>query len=186
MKTSRPQPDRRTFLAFAAPRAGCLAATGAQSKPAAKDRRVSVSEAFEREVTRLWRRATCRRRAGRVKDRRLVYARATLGGSGQADSGEGGFVVPHRQRVQADHGRGGDALVEQQKLSLDAAAFDIVKLKPALDGDKKPDPRLAVITIRQLLQHTGGWDRDKSFDPMFRATEIARAVGEPAPAGPSA
>ncbi|HEY3148936.1 MAG TPA: serine hydrolase domain-containing protein, partial [Dongiaceae bacterium] len=72
------------------------------------------------------------------------------------------------------------------KLNLDTRAFDIVKLKPVLDGDKKPDPRLATITLRQLLQHTGGWDRDKSFDPMFRPRVIARAAGEPPPAGPHA
>ena len=40
----------------------------------------------------------------------------------------------------------------------------------------KPDPRLAAITIRQLLHHTGGWDRDQSFDPMFRSDEIAKAA----------
>jgi len=41
---------------------------------------------------------------------------------------------------------------------------------------------LAQVTVRHLLQHTGGWDRDKSFDPMFRSRRIAREVGEPSPA----
>jgi N-acyl-D-amino-acid deacylase len=33
-----------------------------------------------------------------------------------------------------------------------------------------------------LLQHSGGWDRDKSFDPMFRAEQIAETLGAPSPA----
>jgi len=51
-----------------------------------------------------------------------------------------------------------------------------------LDGDPElmphgsPDPRLKQVTIRHLLQHTGGWDRDVSFDPMFRSIEIAREM----------
>jgi CubicO group peptidase (beta-lactamase class C family) len=48
------------------------------------------------------------------------------------------------------------------------------------------DPRLAQITVRQLLQHTGGWDRDKSFDPMFRPKHIAEATGTRSPAVPDA
>jgi N-acyl-D-amino-acid deacylase len=52
-------------------------------------------------------------------------------------------------------------LVEQRKLDLDARAFALLQLgEPA-------DRRLDSITVRDLLQHTGGWDRDASFDPMF-------------------
>ena len=40
------------------------------------------------------------------------------------------------------------------------------------------------ITTRHLLQHTGGWDRDKSFDPMFRPREISRTLGVASPPGP--
>ena len=40
--------------------------------------------------------------------------------------------------------------------------------------------------IRQLLHHTGGWDRDKSADPMFQSGEIANVVGVPAPANQEA
>ena len=77
-------------------------------------------------------------------------------------------------------------LVEEGKLSLDDRAFDIVRATAVLDGDRKPDPRLAQITVRQMLQHTGGWDRDKSFDPMFRPKLIAEKVGAPSPADPPA
>ena len=48
------------------------------------------------------------------------------------------------------------------------------------------DARLREITIPHLLQHTGGWDRDKSFDPMFRSVEIAKAAGAAARAMPAA
>jgi N-acyl-D-amino-acid deacylase len=75
-------------------------------------------------------------------------------------------------------------LVEDGKLTLDQPAFDFVRVPPVLDSERRPDLRLAGITVRQLLQHTGGWDRDKSFDPMFRPKLIAQKVGvrPPAPA----
>jgi CubicO group peptidase (beta-lactamase class C family) len=50
----------------------------------------------------------------------------------------------------------------------------------------RSDPRLRQVTILNLLQHTGGWDPDQSFDPMFRSRDIARAEGVPAPAGAAA
>lgn len=71
-------------------------------------------------------------------------------------------------------------LVQQGKLKLDQRAFELLPITP-LPG-QKPDPRLARITIRQLLQHTAGWDRDKSGDPMFMSEKIARACGVPRPA----
>jgi N-acyl-D-amino-acid deacylase len=46
------------------------------------------------------------------------------------------------------------------------------------------DPRLQKITIRHLLEHKGGWDRDRAFDPMFRPLEISAALGKKGPAGP--
>ncbi len=76
-------------------------------------------------------------------------------------------------------------LVEQGKLNLDAKAFALLPRLTAMPG-AKTDPRLASITVRQLLQHTGGWDRDVSGDPMFKPLEIARATGTPAPAGAEA
>jgi N-acyl-D-amino-acid deacylase len=120
-----------------------------------------------------------------VKDGRLVHAR----GYGWADK-------ERQQRVEATSlyriasiSKPVTAvavlkLVEQGKLKLDDRAFDFIALKP-LPG-AKPDPRLRTITIRQCLQHTGGWDRDKSYDPMFRPKLIAEAAKEAAPASASA
>jgi CubicO group peptidase (beta-lactamase class C family) len=60
----------------------------------------------------------------------------------------------------------------------------MLNLQPAVASFRDPEPRLRGITIRQLLQHTGGWDRDKSFDPMFRSERIARATNTSPPATP--
>jgi CubicO group peptidase (beta-lactamase class C family) len=67
-------------------------------------------------------------------------------------------------------------LYELGLLDLDAKAFDILN-----DIEPPPgatvDPRLADVTVLDLLRHSGGWDRDASFDPMFRSREIASALG---------
>jgi CubicO group peptidase (beta-lactamase class C family) len=40
------------------------------------------------------------------------------------------------------------------------------------------DPRMKDITVKMLLEHQGGWDRDvSSFDPMFKDITIANALG---------
>ena len=70
-------------------------------------------------------------------------------------------------------------LAQDGKLDLDAKAFSLIDLK-APDG-ATVDPRLAEITVRQLLQHTGGWNRDKSGDPMFMAPQISSALTVPSP-----
>ena len=73
-------------------------------------------------------------------------------------------------------------LVESGRLALDDAAFPIIAGRLELDADACGDPRLDAITIRQLLRHTGGFDRRASFDPMFRPIPIAEALGVDAPA----
>ena len=73
-------------------------------------------------------------------------------------------------------------LVEAGRLRLEDRAFALLGFDPA----KAVDPRVAQITIEQLLHHTGGWDCDKSGDPMFRAREIARDLHTPTPAAPEA
>ncbi|HKV41474.1 MAG TPA: serine hydrolase domain-containing protein, partial [Blastocatellia bacterium] len=74
-------------------------------------------------------------------------------------------------------------LVEERRLRLDEKAFLLLNnLKPAPGAHV--DRRIYDITIRELMQHSAGWDRDKSFDPMFMSKEIAAAMGVAAPAGP--
>ncbi|MFN8525285.1 MAG: serine hydrolase domain-containing protein [Chloroflexota bacterium] len=57
-------------------------------------------------------------------------------------------------------------LVEQERLSLDAPAYMLLDRLIPTDPSAR-DPRLAGATVRTLLQHTGGWDRGRSFDPLF-------------------
>ncbi|XZE51718.1 serine hydrolase [Planctomycetaceae bacterium SH139] len=73
-------------------------------------------------------------------------------------------------------------LVEQGKLRLDECVFDVLDYEQQFQqaGDAI-DPRLKSITIEQLLQHRGGWDRDKSFDAMFQTVRFARQLDEQPP-----
>lgn len=56
-------------------------------------------------------------------------------------------------------------LVEDGKLDLDTQVWNILSQYSPYNG-KWGDSRLHGITVRQLLHHTGGWDRDQSGDPM--------------------
>ena len=71
-------------------------------------------------------------------------------------------------------------LHEAGLLDLNAKVFDILDdIEPPPGGIV--DPRLADVTVLDLLRHSGGWDRNASFDPMFRSREIAAALGIPTP-----
>lgn len=71
-------------------------------------------------------------------------------------------------------------LCELGKLTLDEPVLPRLGLEP-LSGTFG-DSRLGRITSRQLLQHTGGWNKAASGDPMFKSPEICRAAGIPGPA----
>lgn len=76
-------------------------------------------------------------------------------------------------------------LVEQGKVDLEDKIVHWVQLEPHLAANSQYDRRINDITIRQLLQHTAGWDRDVSFDPMFRSVEIAAELKTAPPAMPA-
>ncbi len=62
-------------------------------------------------------------------------------------------------------------LVEQGKLSLDSRAFEMLNhIQPP--PETRVDPRLSRITVRQLLNHSGGWDHQKSGDPVNWTTQM--------------
>jgi N-acyl-D-amino-acid deacylase len=71
-------------------------------------------------------------------------------------------------------------LVEKNKLKLDDKVFDILKLEEPKGVTF--DARWKTVTILELLQHTGGWDSDASFDPMFRSPSIVDELKIKAPA----
>jgi CubicO group peptidase (beta-lactamase class C family) len=120
-----------------------------------------------------------------VKDGKLVYAR----GFGWADVENRVAVEPQALFRIASVSKpitaaAVFALVEARKLHLSDKAFALLPGLIAPAGSKR-DSRLGDITIEMLLQHAGGWDRDKSFDPMFIPERAAAAVGVPRPAGPN-
>jgi N-acyl-D-amino-acid deacylase len=74
-------------------------------------------------------------------------------------------------------------LVEQGKLGLDDAVFGILRDVQAPAG-ARVDPRLADVTVRQCLNHSGGWDRGVKGDPVNWEPQICRAYRVRAPLSP--
>ena len=66
-------------------------------------------------------------------------------------------------------------LFQDLQLPLSERVQDILALKPP-QGEIL-DPALADVTVLNLLQHLGGWDRSITFDPMFSDSKIAEALG---------
>jgi N-acyl-D-amino-acid deacylase len=67
-------------------------------------------------------------------------------------------------------------LVEDGRLDLDESAFDLLADIEPPEGATLDD-RLDDITIRHLLEHSGGWSRDRGQDPMFEPQQVAEALG---------
>ncbi len=61
-----------------------------------------------------------------------------------------------------------------RQIPLETRAFDLIGVKPP--GGKIADPRINAITVGQLLEHKGGWDRNATFDPMFRTKIIEKEL----------
>ena len=117
------------------------------------------------------------------KEGRLVYAR----GFGYADLEAQEPVQPTSRFRIASISKPITAvavmqLVEQGKLQLDDKIFELLAVEPASE-EVEIDSRLERITVLNCLQHTGGWDRDKSFDPMFRSVQFAKTLKLPPPTG---
>lgn len=74
-------------------------------------------------------------------------------------------------------------LVDAGKLKLEDHAFDLVPhIKPPRGA--KVDDRLKKVTVRQCLNHSGGWDRMKNGDPINWEPQICRAMRLPPPLSP--
>ena len=75
-------------------------------------------------------------------------------------------------------------LVEEGKLFLDDKVFGESGILNDSIYSQIADERTTEITVRHLLQHTAGWDRNlgKEGDPMFNSVHIAETMGTPVPA----
>src|SRR4051812_14361564 len=107
-----------------------------------------------------------------AKNGKLVFAR----GYGWANLTTGDQVQPDTLFGVASLSKTLTAIailksVEQGELRLEDRPFEILK-------DIRPNPgatvdrRLFQITVRQLLNHSGGWDHQKSGDPVTWTTQM--------------
>jgi N-acyl-D-amino-acid deacylase len=67
-------------------------------------------------------------------------------------------------------------LAEEKRLKLDDKVLDYLPFEPHFEADAKFDERWRQITLAHCLSHTGGWDRDKSYDPMFQAIRMTKSL----------
>jgi len=116
------------------------------------------------------------------KDGRLIYAR----GFGYADRAAGEAMQPDSRMRIASLSKPITAAAVLQLAQAEALDLDdsvLQHLDPALFAGRVPtDVRWADVTIARLLEHTGGFDRKRSGDPMFRALRIADDLGVEPPA----
>ncbi len=110
-----------------------------------------------------------------AKDGRLVLAK----GYGWANVATGEQVHPDTRFGLASVSKPITAvaalkLVEQGKLRLDDRVFSILKINPPAGA--RVDPRLRTVTVRQCLNHSGGWDRAVRGDPINWEPQICRAM----------
>ncbi|GAA4075383.1 serine hydrolase domain-containing protein [Nonomuraea soli] len=68
-------------------------------------------------------------------------------------------------------------LAQDGKLSLTAPVTTLLGLSSAAD------PRLEKVTLWRLMQHTGGWDRAVTRDPVWNDHTIAASLGTGLPVG---
>jgi CubicO group peptidase (beta-lactamase class C family) len=66
-------------------------------------------------------------------------------------------------------------LIASGKLAEDTQVWPLLKIGPPEGAEL--DPRWKEITVKQLLQHKGGWDiQQLGFDPMFNGPRAAREL----------
>jgi N-acyl-D-amino-acid deacylase len=61
-------------------------------------------------------------------------------------------------------------LVREGKIAYDTKVFAYLGIEPP--GGKAADERIYKITVKNLLEHRGGWDRAKWGDPMFQMKRV--------------
>ena len=70
-------------------------------------------------------------------------------------------------------------LVEDGRLELDARVFR--DLLAGIEPHPPKDPRMNEITVRDLLRHSGGFDRDRSGDVQWEQKKISRKLRKSPP-----
>src|SRR5580658_4660544 len=111
----------------------------------------------------------------------LVYAR----GFGYADTASSRLVQPESLFRLASVSKTFTAmaimkLVEEGKVQLDQSAFALMPDLVPLSG-RTLNAELSTVTVRELLNMTGGWDRSIVPDPIDDTPAITAATGLPAP-----
>ncbi|MEZ6148081.1 MAG: serine hydrolase domain-containing protein [Planctomycetaceae bacterium] len=117
-----------------------------------------------------------------VKDGRLVYAR----GFGYGDDREQMPVRATSLFRIASISKPLTAvavlkLSEQGRVDLNAPVLKLLDIRPVTTPASAPDPRIEQVTPLHLLQHTAGFDRSKSWDPMLGHKRVADALGTSLP-----
>jgi CubicO group peptidase (beta-lactamase class C family) len=122
-----------------------------------------------------------------VKDGRLIYAR----GFGEADKNTP--VVPDNLFRIASLSKPITAmavmkLIEDGLLQPESLVFGEQGILNNPEYNVIEDERIKLITVRHLLEHTAGWDREANHigDPMFNSIKIAKERQVEAPANPVA
>ncbi len=70
-----------------------------------------------------------------------------------------------------------EALISEGKLKLDDRVYDVLDLESL--AKSKLDPRWKEVTIQHLLDHKGGWDREKSGDFTYDSKGVSEELRVP-------
>ncbi len=65
-------------------------------------------------------------------------------------------------------------LIDQGKLSPETKIFELLRIPPA--KNELVDARIRQVTVSHLMNHTGGWDRFSTFDPMYELEMVKRGL----------
>lgn len=123
-----------------------------------------------------------------MKDGNVIYE----GVSGFMDAGHNKAIVSNVMMRVASVSKPVTAaavrqLVADGSLALDARAFDLGQPEGGLltlqPFPSLGDSRLMDITVKHLLLHGAGWDRDSTADWVFQEVGIARRMSVPSPPG---
>jgi N-acyl-D-amino-acid deacylase len=112
-----------------------------------------------------------------ARDGRVLYAR----GFGLADRATGALVAPESRFRIASVSKPITSvavlrLVDEGRLGLDDAVLDHLEIEPFIAPGGRFDERWRQVRVRHCLTHTGGWDSDHSYDPMFSSARMAREM----------